>query len=125
MNIIDTAKADIERITSDINEFAKAMTFTTPGPSVQTAAVKGLHSKHHLDIGTDGTEVNARNAHVSVSEKALTDLNYPVRTNGEVNLKDHKVTVKDSTGIDRTYVIREWFQDETIGLIVCILGDFE
>ncbi len=126
MGLIDQAKADIETITSNLNEFAKVMTFTSPTPPGQTAIINGLHTKHHLGVNTDGTEVNAENAHVAVSEKALTDKGYTVRnSDGEIDLKDHKVTVKDSTGTDITYVIREWYQNETIGLIVCILGDYE
>ncbi len=124
MSLIEQAKADIERITGNTNEFARSMTFVAP--TSETAVVKGLHSKHHLTVNTEGIEVNARSAHVSVSEKALTDLSYPVRnSDGEVNLAKHTVKVKDSTGIEKTYEIREWFQDETIGLITCILGDFE
>lgn len=126
MSLIAQAKADIEKITGNTGEFAKGMTFTSPTPPGQTAVVNGLHTKHHLGVDTDGAEVNAENAHVSVSEKALTDEGYTVRNaEGEVDLKDHKVTVKDSTGVNITYVIREWFQNETIGLIVCILGDYE
>ncbi len=126
MGLMETAKADIERITSDLNDFAKVMTFTSAIAPVKTAIVNGLHAKHHLGFDTNGNEINTENAHVSVSEKALTDKGYPVRdSSGEVNLKGHKVVVKDSTGTDVPYVIREWHQNETIGLIVCILGDFE
>jgi hypothetical protein len=56
----------------------------------------------------------------------LTDQNYPVRSSsGIVNLAGHKVTVADSTGASVTYVVREWMPDETIGLILMILGDFK
>ncbi len=126
MSLKDQAKADIEKITGNANDFAQVMTFVSPTPPGQTAIVNGLHTKHHLGVNTDGIEINTENGHVSVSEKALTDKGYTVRNSaGEVDLKGHKVTVKDSTGTDVTYIIREWFQNETIGLIVCMLGDFE
>jgi len=70
--------------------------------------------------------VNTKNAHISFSEQQLIDALYPYRNTGdEVALFNHKIDVKDSTGNIKNYVIREWFPDETIGVILCILGDFE
>jgi hypothetical protein len=119
--------ADIERIwrerSSDLSEFGVALSFVAP--EGQTANVNGLHTKHHLSFDTEGIAVNSRNAHVSVSEKLLTDLGYPTRNaKGEVDLQNHRVTCKDSTGIDKTYIIRQWHQNETIGVIVMILGEW-
>ncbi len=121
MGLIDQAKSDIKDITSNPDEFGVSIAFTAP--TGETATINGLHSKHHMGMDTDGNRVNSKNAHISISEELLTAQNYPVRKTGEVNLKDHKVSVKDSTGISKNYVIREWFQDETVGLITCILGD--
>jgi hypothetical protein len=68
--------------------------------------------------------VNTKNAHIAISEKFLSDASYPYRNlSGEVSLKNHRIAVADSTGLVKNYVIREIFPDETIGLIVCILGD--
>ena len=121
MGLIEQAKKDIEQITSNSNDFGVTMLFEAPGG--EKATVNGLHSKHHMAYDTDGNMVNSQNAHVSVSEKFLTDAGYPGRNlNGEVTHKDHKVTVKDSTGVEKVYSIREWYPDETIGLITCILG---
>lgn len=119
--------ADAEQLwrerTSDLSEFGVALAFVAP--EGQTASVVGLHTKHHLSFNTEGIAVNSKNAHVSVSEKLLTDLSYPTRNlKGEVDMANHRVTCKDSTGVDKTYVIRQWFQNETIGVIVMILGDF-
>ena len=53
-------------------------------------------------------------------------MNYPVRnTKDQVDLEDHRVTVKDSTGFDQMYVIDQSWPDETLGNIVCILSDYE
>ncbi|KKN54307.1 hypothetical protein LCGC14_0593620 [marine sediment metagenome] len=120
MGLIDRAKSDIKAITSNPDEFGVSMTFTAP--SGETATLNGLHSKHHMSMDTDGNMISSKNAHISVSEELLTAQNYPVRKAGEVNLKNHRVSVKDSTGISKDYVIREWYPDETIGLITCILG---
>lgn len=124
MSLLDTAKASIKRITTDTNGFGVSMVLIAP--SGATATVAGLHTKHHINVDTDGATVNSKNAHVSISEEVLTALGYPVRNaDREVNLKGHRVNVADSTGVVKNYVIQEWFPDESVGLIVCILGDYE
>lgn len=123
MSLLDRAKADIETITSNTNDFGKTMTLISPhGDELE---VTGLHTKHHLAIDDEGELVNSKNAHISVSEKFLTDGGYPVRINGEVSLKNHRVRVTDSTGEEKTYSINQWFPDETVGLITCILGKYD
>lgn len=137
MGLLDQAKADIEAITSNLNEWASSLTLLVPGATFDYTfdntfangqiTLHGLHTKHHMAVEVEtGKQVNSKNAHCSFSEKFLTDAGYPVRDNsGEVYLKNHRVAVKDSTGVVKEYVILQWFPDETIGLIVCILGDFE
>lgn len=123
MGLLEQATADIERITSNSNEWAAELSFTATNG--QTAVINGLHTKHHLAVDTDGNTVNSKNAHASFSEKFLIDVGYPVRNSGgEVSMKNHRVNVKDSTGIVKNYVVIEAYPDETIGLIVLILGDF-
>lgn len=123
MGLIAQAKADIESITSNLNEFGVSMKFTSPGG--ETATITGLHTKHHLGIDTDGNAENTKKAHASFSEKFLLNAGYPVRNSaGEVNLTGHKVEVADSTGVTKTYMVQQWFPDETLGHIVCILEDY-
>lgn len=125
MGLIDIINRDIRKITTNLNGFGVAIKVTTPD-NVTSVDIVGLHTKHHLGIDTEGNQVNTKNAHIAISEQVLIDLAYPVRNlSNEVDLKGHKIIVKDSTGINRNYVIREWFPDETIGLIVCILGDYK
>lgn len=89
-------------------------------------ATTGFVSKHWINFDTDGLPANAKNAHICLDEDVLVLNNYPVRNeNGDVYLKDHRVSTPDSTGIFKEYVIKEWFPDETLGLIVCILGEYE
>jgi len=121
--IIDMAKADIEQITGDLNGWGKSMTFTAPNSA--TATVTGTTARHHQSFDTDGVKVSSRNIHVSVSEKQFTDNSYPVRNGqGDVALQGHRVAVADSTGTVKQYVVREQYPDETIGLIVLILGTY-
>jgi len=125
MSLVDQAKADWQQITTDtVNGFGTAITLTSPTAVV--AEIVGLATKHHIGIDDDGNVVNTKNAHISFSEKQLTDQSYPVRdADGEVALYNHQATWIDSTGASITYVIREMFPDETIGVILCILGDLE
>ena len=88
--------------------------------------ITGFASKHHLNFSTDGLPVNSQNAHVTISQSKLEELNYPFKnTDGEINLFQHKIFVSDSSGVVKNYVIEEQFPDETIGLISCILGNSE
>ena len=124
MGLIDIARADMRRIVTDLNEWAVPITFITPD-RVQTKVVNGIHTKHHLGLnGETGQIVNTKKASIAVAEAEFGD--YVVRNaSQEVALIGHFVNVKDSSGVEKYYVIRENFPDESLGLIVCILGDFE
>lgn len=123
MGLIEQINKDIQQITGNLNEFGIQLTLISPSSDI--ASVVGIHAKHHTGFDDEGFPINSKIASVAISEQFLTDQNYPTRINGEVNLKRHKVKAKDSTGVENTYMIREFFPDETIGLIVCILGDYE
>jgi len=82
--------------------------------------------KHHISIDTDGQVANTKNVHITVSEQLLIDESYPTRNvAGEVALKRHRIQYADSTGNQKDYIVREIFPDETVGMITCILGDYE
>lgn len=89
--------------------------------------IKGLHSKHWISFDTNGSQINSKNAHILISENVLIDLLYPVRNlkTGNIDLKNHRITVKDATLIEKEYIINECYPSETFGLIVCILGDYK
>ena len=123
MSLYDTAKADIESITSNTDEWGKTATFTAP--TAETATVALIHNKHHTGFNELGKRVNSKYGSIAVSESNLTADGYPIRdADGEINLAGHLIDVADSTGVVQNYVVREWYQDETIGLIVVILGDY-
>lgn len=124
-SLYDQAKKDIETITSDLTGWARLIRFEAPTSEI--AQIRGIHDKHHLGVHPEnGGLINSKTAHISVSEKFLTDLSYPIRnTSGEVELKNHKIDVQDSTGEIKFYVIREAFANETLGLITCLLEDRE
>lgn len=121
MGLIQQAKLDIQQITSNLNDFGVEITLLNP--TGETITITGLHTKHHMTYDAEGKPINGRNAHLSFSEGVL--VNYTIRNSkGEVDMKGHVATINDSTETPKTYVVREWFPDETIGLIVCILGDY-
>ena len=123
MGLRDLAKSDWEDFTSDPEGFGASIAFLAP--TAEEVTIIGLATKHHIGIDEDDHLVNTKNTHISFSEKLLTDLGYPVRKNKEVDLKGHKVTWTDSSGNEVTYIIEQWFPDETMGVILCILGEFE
>jgi len=123
MGLIEQAMSDVRQIMENSNDFGVTITFTSPDADV--AEVTGTHSKHHIGVDEGGYPINSKNAHVTVAEASLTDLNYPIRNDsGEVSILRHRVQVSDSTGLAKEYVVKETLPDETLGIIVCILGDY-
>lgn len=106
--------------------FEVDITITTPDNST-SANIKGIAMKHHLSIDTDGREVSAKNAHITIIEADLVAASYPVRDaqNDEVKLKKHKVSYPDSTSNIKNYRISRTYPDETVGVITCILEKSE
>jgi hypothetical protein len=123
MGLREQAKADIAAITSNLDEWGCLLKFDDTKGNLAT--IGGLHTKHHLGVDSDGNRTNSKNSHCSFSEQFMIPLGYPVRNEKkEVAMIGHLVTVADSSGTEWTYVITESYPDETIGLIVCILGDY-
>lgn len=115
------ARADMQQIAT-AGGFVVDINLTTPTDSL-SVDVTGLGTGMFLNMDNEGNTVNASKFHISIPEKVLTDLTYPVRNGkGNVALIDHKVAVKDNTGTLRHYVINQCFPNSTLGLIVCILG---
>lgn len=117
------ARQDIEDITTNTNEWAKALSFIAP--TGETATINGVHVKHHMPVEDDGDIVNSRVARATFVWKLLEDQGYPTTKNDALNFDKHQLSVADSTGTQKHYIIREWFPDITTGLVVCILGDKE
>lgn len=122
-NLLNIARRDAKKYITK-GGFEVDIILTSPADVV--LATTGLASKHWINFDADGNSINSKNAHICISESDLSDNGYPVRNaDEEIYLKDHRVSVKDSSGILKEFVIKEWFPSETVGLIVCILGDYE
>ncbi len=125
MGMIETAQAAVKRIRTDPNGFTKTIQFIAVD-GITTATIRGMSAVIHLGVDNQGEFVNTRKAHISFSESSLSDTGFPVRDqNNVLILKDNRVNVIDSTGEVEQYVIREIFPDEAVGLLVCMLGDFQ
>lgn len=124
MGLLELLKRDANYITTNQVDWAEQVTFIAPTGEIAT--IKALHTKHHLDYDLQrAQEINTLKAHVDISEQELTALGYPVRNAaGDVHLKKHKVTASDANGVAWTYIIENWFENDKVGVIVCILGKF-
>jgi hypothetical protein len=124
MSLMEQIYKDIHYITTNVDEWSSSIKFLRPPLYSTETTIKGVHTKIHLGVDADGVPVNSKQARLMVSEKTFVDASYSIRNNkGDVDLKNHRVRVKDSTGVEYTYQIREWFEDETIGLITIQLKD--
>jgi len=125
MGLFDKAIADAQQITSNGNDFAISCLFTSP--TNETATVNVIHTKHNTGFDFDtGERVNSKIASIAVSEPLLNAEGYITRDGSdECTLKNHRVALKDSTGNIKEYLVSENYPDETLGLIVLILNDFE
>jgi hypothetical protein len=123
MSLLDLIKQDLKQISSNDSDFAVPATFVST--SGETITINVIHAKRNLTVESEGIPVNAKKANLSFYEGLMVGYTLRNPTTGEVNMYGHKVTVKDSTGNNVTYIIREAYPDETLGLISCILGDLE
>ena len=120
MDLLSQARQDVQTIRE--GEFSADITLDDGLGNLTT--VRGMAAKHHLGINPDtGAPINSKNASISISEQTLVDAGYPVRTDNEVAMTGRKVNYTDSAGVDAQYKIDEVWPDETLGLIVMILGD--
>lgn len=125
MNLETRARNAAARITS--SPTGAGVPIKLVSPDAVTADIFGTSTKYHLAVNpVTGELVSARNGSITFSEQIALAAGYVVRdASGEVNLKGHLAMLADSTGIVKTHMIEVWFPDEKMGLIVCILGDYE
>jgi hypothetical protein len=123
MSLVNRARQEARRYTSNSADFAVPVKFTHPeGWSI---VVNARATKHSFNYDNNGIPHNSRNASVTVHESLLISQGYPVRNErGDVKMINHLVTWADATGRESTYIINEQMPDEALGLIIFILGDY-
>jgi hypothetical protein len=126
MSLLNFARSDWKLILGSKKDFSVDITITRPETG-ETALVVGLNTKHWFKVDYEtGMIVNTRNAHINISEAELIAAYFPTRNAaGEINIKGCLIRVADSTGIEKDYVITQSHPDETVGVLVCLLGDYK
>jgi hypothetical protein len=124
MGLVEHIRGRVAEITSDLDGFGVAISFASP--TGEKIDVVGTQKKIGLKVDlVSGETTNTTNASVSVSESFFVEKNYPHRDlDGNVTLKDHHVTLKFTSGDEEYYIVEQAYPDETVGLIVCILGQY-
>jgi len=121
MNLYNKAITDARTFMN--KEFSVPLVFVAP--TNETANIKGLTAKHHIGFDSEGNMINSKTVKVTFSEQDLTTVGYPVRNaNAEVDLKNHLVSVRDSTAVITQFKVSQFYPDERMGLITLILVDF-
>lgn len=122
--MLNVARKDALKINKAIG-WEEDIKLSTPDNSI-SVDLKGIHTKHHQSFDDLGQRVNAKNAHILISERDLLSFTYPYRNiTGNVHLIGHNVEVSDSNGDIKSFIVTETYPSETLGLIVCILGDVD
>lgn len=120
--ILQRAYRDANRIVMQ-GGFEDDILISNPDNSI-TVSTKGFRTKHWISYDNEGNNSDTKNVHVCVSESDLVAKGIPVRNSiQEVALVKYTVQVQDNTGIIKKHVVRRSYPDETLGLIVLILGD--
>ncbi len=121
-NLLARARQDAKKIVTNLG-FQSDVFLINP-LFMAFIQLKGLTSKHWIQFDTDGSPINAKNVHLNLVEEDIQELGFETRgKNGNVNLLDYYVIVQDSTNVYRNYQVKEVYPNESLGLIVFILGN--
>ena len=108
MSLIAQAQADIKQITSNLGEFAVDIKLINT--TNQIINTKGLHTKIHLAVDTDGNMVNAKKAHISFSEDNILELGFGTGLNVLVTIDEFLKT--DKNHVIHYFTIEKYPVDE-------------
>ena len=121
-NLLAQARKDVKHVVTKLG-FQNDV-FLINNLSINFIQLKGLTSKHWIQFDSDGSPINAKNVHLNLIEKDIQELGFETRgKNGNVNLLDYYVIVQDSTNNYKKYQVKEVYPNESLGLIVFILGN--
>lgn len=121
-NLLARARQDAKKIVTNLG-FQSDVFLINP-LSMVFIQLKGLTSKHWIQFDTDGSPINAKNVHLNLVEEDIQALGFETRgKNGNVKLIDYYVIVQDSTNVYKNYQVKEVYPNESLGLIVFILGN--
>ena len=107
--------------------FEETISISTPPNATIPVSIEttGLASKHWINYDENGVPIDTKNAHVCVSESEMLEKGLIVRnSNEEVYMIGYRISVRDSSNQLKEYVVTQQHPNETLGLIVLILGDY-
>ena len=121
-NLLAQARKDAKHVVTKLG-FQNDV-FLINNLSINFIQLKGLTSKHWIQFDSDGSPINAKNVHLNLIEKDIQELGFETRgKNGNVNLLDYYVIVQDSTNNYKKYQVKEVYPNESLGMIIFILGN--
>ncbi len=134
MGLVEDSINDAAEFTANTDDFGELAELIAPTGEV--AAVAGYNTKVMIKEYNPSIDqyVNSKKAAFVVHERNIlvVNPNYPVRISDpadkfyrEVRMIEHKVNVKDVSGVIKNYVCSENLADEQIGLITLILQDLQ
>ena len=125
MGIVDIARDDFNELVSDLDGFGQTMKLYTPAPDKDEYIISGYHTTHHNGFDGEGAPSNTQNISIAIPELKLAEESYPYLTvNGEVNLSEHTVKMTDASGVEKHYMVAQWYPDRELGCIVVFLQDY-
>jgi hypothetical protein len=127
LSLTEQIQQDIKSITNNTSDFGITLVFentTTSPPTVAT--LKGTGKKINLVFDEMGmVKAQGRTATCSVSELTFIAAKYPYKNSHDIiDFNGHYVIMTEATSSAK-YVIKSWTPDESYGLIVFDLGDYE
>lgn len=121
-SLFDLVKRDAKRYVN-AGGYQLDIIMFTPDKS-KTINITGWAVKHVNMFDSDGNQVITKIARITVDEDVLVASGITVRNaKGEIALLNYKVQFVDSSGVLRSYNVREQLPDQNFGLIMLILED--
>lgn len=126
MGLIAQARADINSIRTNTNDFGVTIILSANTSPVTTKTIAGTYRHINLQFDELGmVKANASTASCTITEAALIAASYPYKdSNGNINFERHRATIVDNS-TTRSYVVDEWTPNYNLGEIILQLGYIE
>lgn len=122
MNITEQARKDFETFLTDSdNGFAENITIKAK--DMTTLNLSAYCTGHRNGFDTEGNPINVQQVSITLSERVLSSNSYPyLNADNQCDLDGHNVIIPSAVGSPVEYRIEQWYHDQEIGAIVCMLG---
>lgn len=121
-SLFDLVKRDAKRYIN-AGGYQLNIEMLTPDKT-KTINITGWAVKHVISFDSDGNQVNTEISRVTIDEDVLVANGITIRNaRGKISLLNYKVKFTDSSGVLRSFNVREQLPDQNLGLIMLILED--